>query len=161
MDASSRLSPAGISEALQSPLLNLAGSAALLGVVLHVSIFRTIYVEEYLYNLLGVYVAAVVGIVSCFVSLTALSAVEILQRIFVLCVSFNTGLVFSIGVYRLLFHRLRRFPGPFGAKLTRFYDTYLAGKNVQYYKEVEKLHRKHGDFIRTGQSTSLFSVSGY
>ncbi|KAL1961494.1 hypothetical protein VTN77DRAFT_1673 [Rasamsonia byssochlamydoides] len=68
----------------------------------------------------------------------------------VLAVSFNTGLILSIGVYRLFFHRLRRFPGPFWAKLTRFADAAKAAKNVQYNVEVAKMHKQYGDFIRTG-----------
>ncbi|EKG20298.1 Cytochrome P450 [Macrophomina phaseolina MS6] len=55
-----------------------------------------------------------------------------------------------MAVYRVFFHRLRHFPGPFGAKLSRFYSAYLAGKDIKYYKEIEKMHRKYGDFVRTG-----------
>lgn len=137
-------------EALESPVSILASSAALLGVILHVSILRVIFVEQYLYTLLGLYGVAVVGILFSFISWTAFSVAEILLRTSVICISFNTGLALSIGTYRLFFHRLRRFPGPLGSKLTRFYDTYLAAKNVQYNKEVEKLHHQYGDFIRTG-----------
>ncbi|OCL07514.1 putative benzoate 4-monooxygenase cytochrome P450, partial [Glonium stellatum] len=55
-----------------------------------------------------------------------------------------------IVVYRLFFHRLHKFPGPFGAKLTRFYAVSRASKNIQYHKEVAKMHEQYGDFIRTG-----------
>lgn len=71
-------------------------------------------------------------------------------RAFVLVTSFNTALLGSIGAYRLLFHRLRRFPGPLGAKITKFYAARLAAKDVQYYKEVAKMHARYGDIVRTG-----------
>ncbi|KAJ0114720.1 hypothetical protein J7T55_004964 [Diaporthe amygdali] len=43
-----------------------------------------------------------------------------------------------------------RFPGPFGAKLSRFWTAYISSKNAQYYKELEKMQAKYGDFVRTG-----------
>ncbi|KAF2141924.1 uncharacterized protein K452DRAFT_249623, partial [Aplosporella prunicola CBS 121167] len=52
-------------------------------------------------------------------------------------------------VYRAFFHRLRKFPGPFPAKLTKFYGVWLS-RNNQYHFEVEKLHEKYGDVLRTG-----------
>ncbi|KAF4545568.1 Cytochrome P450 [Lasiodiplodia theobromae] len=55
-----------------------------------------------------------------------------------------------MATYRLFFHRLRKFPGPFGAKLSRFYVTLTSAKKVQYHEEIKKWHEKYGDFIRTG-----------
>lgn len=62
------------------------------------------------------------------------------------------GVYASMLIYRVFFHRLGRFPGPFLARLSNFYIVSLAGKNMQEYKEVEKLHEKYGDFVRTGKS---------
>lgn len=151
MDASDLLSPAGLKAALEYDICSLAASASLFGVILHASILRVIFVEQHLYQLLGLYLASVVTIGYSYINLTELSILQSLGRTALLSISFNTGLVLSIGVYRLFFHRLRGFPGPLGSKLTRFYDTSLAAKNVQYNVEVEKMHQKYGDFIRTGQ----------
>ncbi|KAL2004524.1 hypothetical protein VTN00DRAFT_3409 [Thermoascus crustaceus] len=150
MDLTSALSFSGLKDALETPLPSAAGSAALLGVILHLSIFRTIFVELYLYYFMGLYLAAAMSISYAYLSLTEFSILESLTRVLVLGVSFNSGLVLSISVYRLFFHRLRHFPGPLWAKLSRFYDAALAAKNVQYHVEVAKMHENYGDFIRTG-----------
>ncbi|KAL4968677.1 cytochrome P450 [Aspergillus stella-maris] len=117
-------------EALQQTLTvniqSLVLSAATLGIISHISLFRTLPVEEYLHSLL------VIFRVGCIAS------------------AFNAGLTSSIAIYRLIFHRLRHFNGPWLCKLSRFYDVYLAGKNVQYHVEIAKMHEKYGDFIRTG-----------
>lgn len=62
----------------------------------------------------------------------------------------NFTLTLSILTHRLFFHRLHNFPGPFLAKVTKWYSVYLSVKNYQHYKEVEKLHQRYGDFVRTG-----------
>ncbi|KAM0541239.1 hypothetical protein ACHAPJ_013327 [Fusarium lateritium] len=62
------------------------------------------------------------------------------------------GIFSSILVYRTIFHRLNRFPGPFCARISNLYPTYLRTKNVQLYEEVEELHQKYGDFVRLGAS---------
>ncbi|KAJ4248829.1 hypothetical protein NW762_012667 [Fusarium torreyae] len=62
------------------------------------------------------------------------------------------GIFSSILAYRTLFHRLNRFPGPFCARISNLYPTYLRTKNVQLYEEVEELHQKYGDFVRLGAS---------
>ncbi len=67
--------------------------------------------------------------------------------------SFNAALVSSIVVYRLAFHKCRKFPGPLPAKVSRFYAAYLSAKDVQYFKELAKVHAQHGDFVRTGTLT--------
>ncbi|PMD33323.1 cytochrome P450 [Hyaloscypha variabilis F] len=71
--------------------------------------------------------------------------------------SFNTAinlsyfgaLFFSIVAYRLAFHRLRHFPGPLGAKLTKAYGLWMA-RNVKYIDELCKLHQTYGDVVRVG-----------
>ncbi|OJD35553.1 cytochrome p450 [Diplodia corticola] len=62
---------------------------------------------------------------------------------------FLSSLAVSTIVYRLFFHRLRKFPGPLGAKISKFYSLYLS-RNIQYHFELDKLHEKYGDVVRTG-----------
>ncbi|SPO07713.1 related to pisatin demethylase cytochrome P450 [Cephalotrichum gorgonifer] len=69
-----------------------------------------------------------------------------------LTASFVTGLFGSISVYRLFLHRLGRFPGPFWSRLSNFRHMYVI-RNSDNYLYVQKLHKKHGQFIRTGPST--------
>jgi hypothetical protein len=63
------------------------------------------------------------------------------------------GLYSSMLFYRAFWHRLSSFPGPFLARLSNFYVTGLSAKKFQLYEEVEKLHQKHGDYVRLGRFT--------
>lgn len=64
--------------------------------------------------------------------------------------SYLVALTFSIVTYRLVFHRLRRFPGPFAAKITKGYGVWMS-RNVKYVNEVCKLHDTYGDIVRIGK----------
>ncbi|KAB8202109.1 cytochrome P450 monooxygenase [Aspergillus parasiticus] len=66
-----------------------------------------------------------------------------------LCGYHLLGVYCSMLVYRLLFHRLCRFPGPFFGRLTNFYTATLS-VNLQKPMEVQKLHREYGDYVRIG-----------
>ena len=69
------------------------------------------------------------------------------------CVGLGIGFLTSLITYRLFLHRCRRFPGPRLASLSRFHASYLSsGKSgVQYYEKLEELHRRCGDYVRTGR----------
>ncbi|CAG8213831.1 unnamed protein product [Penicillium olsonii] len=140
----------GVAKALNADLVSLGVSIASLGVLSHVSIFRTLPVEEYLLGLLGSSLVAVLIICLAYLFVTGLAVLQVLTRVTIIVCSFNAGLVSSIGIYRLFFHRLRHFPGPIPSRISRFYDAYLSGKSIQYNVEIEKLHDTYGDFIRTG-----------
>lgn len=60
------------------------------------------------------------------------------------------GIYVSMLLYRAFFHRLRSFPGPFAARLSTFYMTWLSGRRGQIYQDVRALHSKHGDYVRVG-----------
>lgn len=64
----------------------------------------------------------------------------------------TSGVFSSMIVYRAFFHRLTRhgFSGPFVARLSQFYQTALSCKNLRLCDEVVALHKKYGDFVRTG-----------
>jgi len=85
--------------ALKADLLSAAGSAAILGVVLHISVFWNIKVELYLYSFLGLYLAAMLGIGYMYLSLIEFSIIESLTRVLLLAASFNAGLILSIAIY--------------------------------------------------------------
>ena len=149
--SSSVVSLADIRAVLESDLLSLAASAAGFGLLSHVSLFHTNFpVEDYLFILLALYVVAVLSTAYAYLTLTQFSVAQALLRVILISSAFNTGLISSIGIYRLFFHRLHHFPGPVGAKISRFYNAYLAGKDLQYNVEIARLHQEYGDFIRTG-----------
>ncbi|RYP92929.1 hypothetical protein DL770_000979 [Monosporascus sp. CRB-9-2] len=67
-----------------------------------------------------------------------------------LFISGLAGLYGSILVYRAVFHRLRRFPGPFAARLSNFYQASLYWRTYRFHIEVQKLHQIYGDIVRIG-----------
>lgn len=64
-------------------------------------------------------------------------------------VIYTISLLTSQSVYRLYFHRLRAFPGPLLARLTKFYHL-VHVSNLNQYLFLEGLHQKYGDYVRTG-----------
>lgn len=68
----------------------------------------------------------------------------------IISASYFLGLFTSIIVYRLFFHRTRRFPGPFAAKITKLYGPYeaLDGKSHLHWS---KLFEEYGDIVRIGK----------
>lgn len=66
-----------------------------------------------------------------------------------ICSAYFSCLFASVIVYRTLFHRLRHFPGPALAKVSKLWHVMhcLDSKN---YRLLDRLHREYGDFVRTG-----------
>lgn len=63
--------------------------------------------------------------------------------------SFLGTLTISILTYRVFFHPLRNFPGPFGAKFSKFSHFFLNIKDVRNFQLVDKLHKQYGEFMRS------------
>jgi hypothetical protein len=63
------------------------------------------------------------------------------------------GLFGSMAVYRLFFHRLRSFPGPRMAALTKLWHVWHC-RNSQNHLLLESCYQKYGNFVRTGLSPS-------
>ncbi|KIK60728.1 hypothetical protein GYMLUDRAFT_600562 [Collybiopsis luxurians FD-317 M1] len=73
-----------------------------------------------------------------------------------------TSLIFSyltgLGLYRLFFHPLHRYPGPVIAALTDLYEVYhniVRGGGL--VTEIERLHQLYGPVVRTGPNTARLS----
>lgn len=58
----------------------------------------------------------------------------------------------SVAIYRLFFHPLAKYPGPFIAKLTTWWDVYYAYKGDKHLL-FHRLHEQYGDFVRYGPNT--------
>lgn len=82
-----------------------------------------------------------------------IATIEALTLTTTIWTSFLAGLTASIITYRLLFHPLRKFPGPFGAKVTKWWSVVNAAKTLQNHELGMDLHAKYGDFVRTGKWT--------
>lgn len=68
--------------------------------------------------------------------------------------SYSATLFTSIVIYRIFFHKLRQFPGPIGARVSKFWHV---GKLLGQpnFKLLDDLHQQYGDFVRTGTHRSL------
>lgn len=64
--------------------------------------------------------------------------------------SYIIALFSSIIVYRLFRHPLKRFDGPYWARLTTWWKVKHIAKNGPHYALFDKLHRKYGDVVRSG-----------
>jgi hypothetical protein len=62
--------------------------------------------------------------------------------------SYLTALTASILIYRAFFHRLRNFPGPFSAKLSKVIHVFRIAKNSRNYILAEQMFEKYGEFVR-------------
>lgn len=68
-----------------------------------------------------------------------------------ICISMSylIGIIGSISVYRLFFHRLRAFPGPRMAAWTKLWHVYEC-RDFRNHLKLDELHHKYGSFVRTG-----------
>ena len=55
----------------------------------------------------------------------------------------------SMVVYRTCFHRLRSFPGPRLARVSKLWHVYQA-RHSQNHLLMNRLHEEYGPFVRTG-----------
>ncbi|CAK1360646.1 Tryprostatin B 6-hydroxylase [Cercospora beticola] len=69
--------------------------------------------------------------------------------LFSIVATFYIGLLTSIVIYRLFFHKLHRFPGPFGAKISKLWHT-LHCLDSRQHIYLHSLHKKYGSIVRTG-----------
>ncbi|KAF2202990.1 cytochrome P450 [Delitschia confertaspora ATCC 74209] len=59
------------------------------------------------------------------------------------------GLLGSIVIYRLFFHRLNSFDGPYLLRITKLWHVWKV-RNRKNYLYLEELRREYGSFVRTG-----------
>ncbi|KAI5810775.1 cytochrome P450 [Pyronema omphalodes] len=64
--------------------------------------------------------------------------------------TFITTLTISILLHRAFFHRLRHYPGPFWARITKFYAVRKAWISPRSYEQTAELHAKYGPIVRVG-----------
>lgn len=59
------------------------------------------------------------------------------------------GMFMSISIYRLFFHRIRHFPGPRAAAVSKLWSVYQC-RDSRNHLFLDDLHKKYGNFVRTG-----------
>lgn len=131
---------------------------ASLGVAFHLNILQ-IEVDTRIGSLLIAFSFAWLGLVVTLWHVYGLGLISALCKASLGGFSFSAGLGASTALYRLFFHRLRNFPGPWGAKLSRFYTVGVIKKSgIRYHLKLEELHRKYGDFVRTGTGSIFLHI---
>ncbi|KAI1109696.1 cytochrome P450 [Nemania sp. NC0429] len=122
--------------------------AAALGVLSHVTIF--IRGEWHMYgSLLGRTFVTAAFALSC-VEILHHGNLSIATRATVNIIgSYLLSLFVSIAVYRIWFHRLRRFPGPRLASVTKLWHVWKCRKGDNHLV-LEDLAKRYGPIIRTG-----------
>jgi hypothetical protein len=66
--------------------------------------------------------------------------------------SYSAALWTSILLYRVFFHRLKRFPGPFMATTSKLWHVLKLAPRSDNFIQLDRLHKQYGDFVRTGKS---------
>jgi hypothetical protein len=57
----------------------------------------------------------------------------------------------KIGVYRAFYHPLKAFPGPFAARLSKWWTFKKSYEtNLHYYRVQQAVQKQYGDYVRTG-----------
>ena len=81
------------------------------------------------------------------------SVVERLGSALLIIGIYALSLLASLVVYRTVFHRLRSFPGPFWARVSKFWHVEKCfSSSSQNHIVLDRLHEKYGTFVRTGDS---------
>ena len=71
----------------------------------------------------------------------------------VLVAAYAFPLFLSMLIYRIFFHRLRSFPGPFLARTSKFWHVYHVRRSLNH-QLMQLLYKKYGPFVRTGKLTA-------
>lgn len=82
---------------------------------------------------------------------TPLSASQAVKLTAEVVVSYSAALWTSILLYRAFFHRLRRFPGPFMARISKLWHVWKLAPRSDNFILLDRLHKQYGDFVRTGK----------
>jgi hypothetical protein len=132
-------------------LLRLVGSGAAAGFLLH-QFFKRVELDRYPLSIFG----ATVGL--CFFLTVGLRRSGQYDDLWTACkVAFLLesctviSLWTNILLYRAFFHPLNGFPGPFGARLSKFWALgKVVESNIRWYQVVGRLQKQYGDVVRTG-----------
>lgn len=135
-----------------------AALAAAAGVATHLGYF--IHGEHHNNGctIIGFYAVAVLTLGAAMYKQLRFDILESLIRTLILSASYFASLYTSIGIYRSLFHPLRKFRGPFLAKFSNLYHSWLLMPKSDNYRVMTKLHKEYGAIIRTGNVPNPYTA---
>lgn len=137
-------------------LLTTPVSLAALGVLAGVIVHLTIFIHgEWHVQAPSIFIGhAILYILVPLVAAHVRSAIlsQILTSIVWASYGYLPGLISSIVIYRVFFHRLSRMgiPGPRYARISKIWHMW-ACRTSQNHLVLARLHAKYGDFVRTGE----------
>lgn len=136
---------------MQAPAAPLWLVSAIAGLLFHLSIQSWELLDLLVCQLLGVFTA--IGLLLVYVDVQVYHSTpsDAFRDLAISASSFFLTLTASILTYRAFFHRLRHFPGPFLAKLSKLWAVFQSAKRLQYHQKLEELHKQYGDVVRTGK----------
>lgn len=71
--------------------------------------------------------------------------------------AYGSTLFSSIILYRVFFYRLRSFPEPYSARVSKFWYVYQA-RHALNHRLIFHLHEKYGSFVRTNEWSSKVDI---
>lgn len=142
--------PSGFIHPLRLAMASVSVLAASLGVASHLGYF--IHGEHHMESP-RIFSAFVLGPFAFFLwqfSIAGYGVREASKVTAIASFSYFTALVVSITVYRVFFHPLRHFPGPFSARLTKLTHVARLLPRSDNFVQAHQLHQKYGDIVRVG-----------
>ncbi|KAI8633186.1 cytochrome P450 [Xylariaceae sp. FL1651] len=125
----------------------ITGTASL-GIVSHLALF--IHGEWHMQAPILLQIYSAIGLaVFCALRSSGCANLESFIATILTAFSYAAGTLTSIVVYRTCFHRLRCFPGPWAARVTKFWHVWQC-RSGQNYLVLERLRKQYGPVIRTG-----------
>ena len=76
---------------------------------------------------------------------------QAMKQSFMIAALYALSLFTSIIIYRIVFHPLRAFHGPFLARISKFWHVKQSLRS-QNHLLMNELHEQYGDFVRTGNT---------
>lgn len=143
---------AAFSTALQASWELSALVSLLAGVTSHHLIFRPFEIDGYAWQILFIFLASVFILIIAYIQLAGYGVMLALCRVSLIATAYSAGAAISILMYRAFFHPLNRFPGPFMAKISRFYAMKNAAKSIKAFEDIQSLHKQYGDIVRVGEA---------
>jgi hypothetical protein len=124
---------------LNSPMFLLAGPV--LALSLHELVLRRVEVDH---------LALPIIVTSIIVYVTLVYLYHLVPATLV-ATSFWGSLWLWIGAYRAFFHPLRNYPGPFAAKLSKWWTLKQNwNTDLHFHRTQQDLQKEYGDYVRTG-----------
>lgn len=143
-----------MAEIQKSATATILATASATGIALHLFFFKHVEVDKRPVSTAAAFLAAYPLI---FLILPEISDEYdgVFWRLFVSSLTWwclVISLFSSILLYRAFFHPLKRFPGPFNARLSKFWSLkQVVDSKLRWWKILDQLHEQYGDYVRTGK----------